>query len=277
MFLRILGYLMAVILIFAVVIWLYVRFQEKWGIFHPSGYERTWFEQVSQFSEELEPVEFEAGDGVNLTGIWRAGRERSPAIIFFHGNAGNITSRLWWFELVVPEGWSALLFDYRGYGLSAGKPGEEGLYKDVEGAVNYVRGRQEGKIYLHGKSLGTVMAARGTRESEVAGVILESGFPDAVSMAHTILPLPGIRYFMTVRLELVKYIRQAERQHGNFSKLVVHGTKDRIVPFHLGKQLYRQLSVPKEKWFIEGAGHNDLVEVAGEAEYSRRIRQFLKD
>lgn len=277
MTLRFFGYVALSLIVLLALIWLYVKFQENWGIFHPRGYEQEWFERVPRFKPDLEPVEFKTSDGVKLTGIWRSGEPGQPALIFFHGNAGNITSRLWWFDLVVPDDWSALLFDYRGYGLSGGSPSEPGLYRDVEAALDFVEQRHEGPLVLHGKSLGTVMAARGCQETEVAGLVLESGFPDAVSMAHTILPLPGIRYFMNVRMRLVDYVHDGEEKFGAFPRLVIHGGEDRIVPFQLGRSLYEQLPEPKQKWFIDSAGHNDLVEVAGEAEYSRSIRRFLTE
>ncbi len=268
-------YLLVVITGLFVLLVIYVRIQESRGIYQPISYSSDRLENILENRPRLEAVEFPAADGVRLRGLWKSGALNAPAVILFPGNAGNITNRLWWLELVVPEGWSALLFDYRGYGRSAGKPGEAGLYSDVEGAVEFVARRAEGKLFYHGRSLGTVMAARAAAVRPPAGVIFDSGFPDAAAMARTILPLFGIEKLLNVEFDTLTHMEQAEAGGRPIPKLVIHGRADRVVPFAVGRKLYAGLNSPKQSCFIEGAGHNNLVQWAGELEYSRRLRKFL--
>jgi len=269
-------YLLVAGAVLFVLLWVYVRVQERWGIFHPWSYQPEWLEEIDARHKDWQPVEIETGDGLILQGIWRRGEPDLPAIILFQGNAGNITGRTWWLEQVPPEGWSALIFDYRGYGLSEGSPSEAGLYKDVEAVVEYVSAKTEGPLYYHGRSLGTVMASRAALHKQPAGIILDSGFPDAVSMSRTILPVPGIEKMLNVELNTLDHLRQAEEEWGEIRKFVIHGRADQIVPFYLGERLYEEISPPKESWFVEGTGHNNLVQVAGEENYAREIRKFLE-
>lgn len=271
------AYGLLVVVALVVLVWVFVRIQERWGIFHPWSYEENWLLEVEERYPDREAVEIETADGLTLRGLWRQGEPEAPAIVLFQGNAGNITGREWWLELVPPEGWSALIFDYRGYGRSEGSPSEPGLYRDVEAVVDFVEERTSGAdLYYHGRSLGTVMASRAAFHKQPAGIILDSGFPDAVSMSRTILPIPRIEKMLNVELNTLEHLRQAEEEWGEIRKFVIHGRADQIVPFYLGERLYEEISPPKESWFVEGAGHNNLVQVAGEENYAREIRKFLE-
>ncbi len=223
------------------------------------------------------PVEFTAEDDITLTGVLKPGRSDSPALLLFPGNAGNLTGRIWWLELVPPPGWTALIFDYRGYGLSEGKPSEQGLYRDVEAAVNFLKKQTEGPLFYHGRSLGSVMATHAAAYHRPAGIILESGFPNAAAMARVVLPVPGIEKLLRVNFNSLENLARAEKSGAGIDKLIIHGTADRVVPPALGRLLYQKSDQPKQRWFVEGAGHNNLPWFAGEQIYAGRIRDFLTE
>ncbi|MFP4687534.1 MAG: alpha/beta hydrolase [bacterium] len=255
-------------------IFIWIRYQERYGLYHPTRFDVGWFEQLPP---GYEAVDFETVDGETLWGVWQGGEAQTPVLILAHGNASDLRARLYWFDLVLPEGWNGFVFDYRGYGASSGYPSEEGLYRDIEAAIDYaLQKSNDADIYLHGRSLGTALVARAAMYYPVKGLILDSGFPDAASAARSIFPLPGIGRLLKINFNTVEFLNKAQEKHGPLPKLFIHGTADRILPFRLGEKLYKAAPAPKEKWYVEEAGHNDLIYVAGEENYSRRLRKFLE-
>lgn len=264
----------AVAICFLVFLWGWVRLQETWGIFHPTPYTKA---QVQNLPEGLEAVDFQAEDGVRLTGVLRRPDPGRPVVLMAHGNAGNVLGRLDWFEVTLPDGWGGLVFDYRGYGRSEGQPSEDGIYRDARAAREYLLETTEAdKIVYHGRSLGVPVVAHLARETAPEAILLESGFPDATSMAKQILPLPGIRWLLSVRFEAARWLREAREQHGQFPVLVIHGQQDAVVPQRLGKRLAEQIGENVQTYWVPRAGHNDLVSVAG-SDYTNRINEFLTD
>ncbi len=256
-------------------IFIWVRHQQKQGLYHPTVFDESWFDNLPS---ELREVSFKTEDDVKLWGVWKKGQPGNPVLIMAHGNGGDLRRRIYWFDLVLPEGFHGLIFDYRGYGASEGSPSERGLYRDIKAAIDYATANSGSSvIYLHGRSLGTAVVARGALERKVSGVILESGFPSAAKAAETILPLPGIRKLLSIDFETVSYLKQAQEKYGPFPKLIIHGSRDEVLPFRLGEKLYETAPAPKEKWYIESAGHNNLIQAAGVEKYSQKLREFLTE
>ncbi|MGM0380637.1 MAG: alpha/beta hydrolase [bacterium] len=262
------------ITVLAILIWGWVKIQEKWGIYHPERFSSDWF---GTLPAGLEAVSFETEDGIELTGVFKEVDPEAPTVILAHGNSGDLRGRLVWFDLVVPAGWNGFIFDYRGYGTSEGKPSEAGLYTDMAAAIDFASERAaEDKIYLHGRSLGVPVAANGASKRPVKGIVLESGLPSAADAATTILPLPGVGGLLSVDFATLEYLKEATKNYGPLPKIIIHGTEDKILPFWLGEKLYKKSPPPKTTWVVEEAGHNNLIETAGEKVYSQRIKGFLE-
>src|SRR5262245_37981571 len=120
-------------------------------------------------------------------------RQARALIIYFHGNGGNLSNWAPILTGIASQGYAVLAFDYRGYGVSSGRPTEKGLYRDVDAILDHVSTKMKptGPVIYWGRSLGVSMAAYATRRSaelsspprgQPAGLILESGFPDARSL-----------------------------------------------------------------------------------------------
>ncbi|MBA3440207.1 MAG: alpha/beta fold hydrolase, partial [Pyrinomonadaceae bacterium] len=146
-------------------------------------------------------VWFTTSDGVRLHGWFLTSNKRSPVatVIYFHGNAGNLSHVAWVGRNLASAGFDVLLFDYRGYGRSAGETdGETGLNKDGDAAYEYVvdrRGVRPERLVLYGQSLGTTVAADVASRRACGALILESGLSSAASMAAVVLPwLPRKAY-----------------------------------------------------------------------------------
>ncbi len=211
-------------------------------------------------------------DHVRLHGWFLPFSNAAKTLLIFHGNAGNIGHRLPWLKQLHDTGANVLIIDYRGFGRSEGAPFEKGLYKDARAAYAWWQQRPESKeekLILVGESLGGAVAIELAAHLPVAGLILQSTFTSAWDMAKTIMPLGLLQPLTGVRFDSADRITQI-----TCPKLIIHGDRDNIVPFRLGKKLFDLAQKPKEFYEVPGASHNDLLWVAG-PEYDARVRSFL--
>ncbi len=218
-------------------------------------------------------VDGETEDGVRLRHWWYDAGPGRPAAVVFHGNAGHLGHRAILAEGLLEHDVSVLLAGYRGYGGSDGRPSEEGLYRDGAAAAREAsRLAEGGGVVLLGRSLGGAVAARVASEIPVAGLILDSTFtslPDAARAVYPFLPR-----FLLGRLE-GRFSTRERVEELDLPLLVIHGREDRLVPFEMGETLYRTARQPVEWFPVDGAGHNDLLFVAG-AEYFRVVADFVE-
>jgi hypothetical protein len=213
-----------------------------------------------------------ADDKVRVHGWFVPAPGATITLLIFHGNAGNISHRLEWIQLLHELNCHVLIIDYRGYGKSEGSPFEQGLYLDARAAYRWWIREQDGpgqQLVVVGESLGGCVAVDLAAETNPAGLILQSTFTSARDMARTIFPLGLLQPLTGIRFDSASKITRIR-----CPKLVIHGSRDEIVPFGLGMKLYESALPPKTFYEVRGAGHNDLVWTGG-TEYSRRLREFL--
>lgn len=221
-----------------------------------------------------EDVELDTADGVRVHGWWHSPAPDAPAVLFLHGNAGNIANRTPIAEGLVREGVAIFMLDYRGYGRSGGRPTEEGIQRDAEAALSWVSGRVggEGRVVVHGRSMGGAVAARLALERPVAGLVVESAFTSLEGVSRAVYPFlpPVLLRRLRGRFDTLESIRE-----GRVPTLVIHGTDDELVPFRMGEAL-REAAGPRARWLpVEGGGHNDVFYV-GRAEYFSAIADFVR-
>jgi len=219
------------------------------------------------------PVTLTTRDDEQLE-AWFIPAERARGVVLFcHGNAGNISHRLDSIRNFHGLGLSVLIFDYRGYGRSTGSPSEQGTYRDVDAAWQYLtetRGIPPEHIILFGRSLGAAVAADlAARQPAAAGVILESGFTSVPDVAAVLYPWLPVRW-----LSRYRYDTRKKLAHIHSPLLIIHSRDDEIIPFANGERLFEAASEPKR--FLELRGrHNDGF-VVGEAAYLQGIEAFLQ-
>ncbi len=201
-----------------------------------------------------------------------------PVVIFFHGNAGNIGGRAPLLEdFVAGTRARTVLFDYSGYGGNSGSPSEEEVRLDGVAVFEYLidDGVAPERIVLYGESLGAAVALAVAADRRCAGVVAQSAFSSLSSMAlraYPWMPLVGL---------LARGAFPSTEMVGEMDVplLVVHGTRDRIVPFSEGERLHAAAPSSTEFLPVEGAGHNDFFAVAG-ADYlallGERIRAWTR-
>ena len=242
-------------------------------VYHPHKYPAGFWEPEA-LGISVEDIYFQSEDGVKLHGWFVPAEKPVATLLWFHGNAGNLSHRLDNIKKLLPLGLNVFIFDYRGYGRSEGEPGEPGIYLDSRAAYSTLVATKKidpKTLFLFGRSLGGVCAAEVAVDHPAAGLILESTFTSAKDMAKNLFPFLPIGSVIRSELNTIEKVPGIK-----IPKLFLHGTRDEIVPYMLGKKLYAAAADPKEFYDIEGAGHNDTYIVGGQP-YFQRLGQFVLD
>jgi fermentation-respiration switch protein FrsA (DUF1100 family) len=210
-------------------------------------------------------VAIETDDGERLHGWWVPARSPSIGqVLLCHGNAGNVGDRVIHAQLLSTAGFDVLLFDYRGYGASTGRPDEDGTYLDARAALQVLISQPEADservVYL-GESLGGAVALALALQSPPSGLILQSTFTSVREVAR--------RHYPIIPRGVIPDAYPSARRIGRLRApvLVLHGDRDEIVPVEQGRALFDAAAQPKRLHVFHGAGHNDLVARWG-AEYA---------
>jgi uncharacterized protein len=221
---------------------------------------RDFIATPEQVGLPYESVTLQAEDGVTLHG-WLVPAQAAMGrmgttgtVLFFHGNAGNISHRIDYLSMFHRLGYQTFIFDYRGYGQSDGSPSESGTYIDAQAAWDYLveeRGIPPGSIALFGESLGGAVAAWLAAREHPGLLVLASVFTSLPDMAAKIYPLFPVRLLSRFNYNTLEYLESVA-----CPVFIAHSPQDEIVPFAHGRALYDAAPEPKEFLELEG-GHND--------------------
>ncbi len=223
---------------------------------------------------DAEDVYLTADDGVAIHGFYlpgtSLGRMPARAVLFLHGNAGNASHRLPIAVKLMRLDCAVLVLDYRGYGLSEGRPSERGSYRDARAGFAHLidRGFASRAIVIFGRSLGGAVAVDLAQDRDLAGVILESTFTSIADIARGIGG-PIMSLMVGRRFESIRKISRVRAP-----LLFLHGDRDEVIDYDLGRRLFDAAPEPKDFETILGAGHNDTAMIGGRA-YFERIRRFI--
>lgn len=259
------------ILIILGVFFLLIRLFESKFVYFPFKYPQGHW-QPDSFGLQAEDCYFTSPDGVLLHGWFFANENAVASLLWCHGNAGNISDRLYDLALLSKLPINVFIFDYRGYGRSEGSPDEEGIYLDAEAAYDYMTSRydvDENKVVIFGRSLGGAVAVDLATKRSGVGLILEATFTSAKDMAKSSLGFLGVQFIIKTKLNSIAKIAGIK-----IPVFVAHGASDRTVPFKLGRQLFEAANEPKEFYEIQNADHNDTFVVGGKP-YLEKIGEFI--
>jgi len=241
---------------------------QEWLIYHPT---REIVATPASLGLAYEDVALRTSDGVRLAAWYVPAEGAGGTVLFCHGNARNMSTRLSSIAIFHRLGLGVLIFDYRGYGRSEGRPSEEGTYRDAEAAWNHLvadRGTPPGQIILFGRSLGGAVAAHLAERHRPRALILESTFTSAPDLGRELLPVFPVRWLARVEYDTLSRVK-----HLACPKLFIHSPEDDLVPFEHGRRLFEAAAEPKTFLLIHGP-HNDGFARSGEA-YVEGLRAFL--
>lgn len=218
-----------------------------------------------------EEVSLSAADGVRLHGWYLPHQGSQRALLFFHGNGGNISHRGESLQIFHRLGFNVLIIDYRGYGRSEGRPAEAGLFRDARAAWRHlveVRGFAPAQIVIFGRSLGGAVAAQLAAEVQPGGLILESTFASARDMAAHIFPLLSHAVYLRYRFDTAA--RLAERE---CALLMLHSPQDEIIPYASARRAYAVAREPKQ--FVDLRGDHNSGFLASQPHYEEALQAFV--
>jgi fermentation-respiration switch protein FrsA (DUF1100 family) len=219
---------------------------------------------------DYEDVFFASLDGTALHGWFLDRPEPRGYLLYCHGN-GDCVAYLGDYadELRQRHDLAVFVFDYRGYGRSAGRAHERGVMQDGRAAQRWLAeraGRQPGDLILMGRSLGGAVAIGLAAEHGAKALILQNTFTSMVDVAAWHFPYLPMRRLMRTQFNSLAVI---PRYSGPV--LQSHGTADEIVPYELGRRLFAAIPGPKEFFVCEGQSHNAWEP----AEYDSALSSFL--
>ncbi|HSM99287.1 MAG TPA: alpha/beta hydrolase [Gallionella sp.] len=201
-----------------------------------------------------EDIQLRTSDGIGLHGWYVPAPQPRGTVLFLHGNAGNISHRLDSVRMFHRLGYSTLIFDYRGYGNSGGKPTEQGTYRDAEAAWRYLTEQRHipsCRIVLFGESLGGAVAAWLAAREKPAALVIASGFTSVPDLGQQLYPYLPVRWLARIRYDTRGYLQSVTAP-----VLIAHSPQDDIIPYEHGRALYAAAHPPKRFLELSG-GHND--------------------
>lgn len=230
-----------------------LRWFEYGRVYRPA---REWVASGADVGHPWEDIYFNATDGVQLNGWFFSAAPDSPrsqgVILVCHGNGGNVSYRVKLCQVLMRTGMNVLVFDYRGYGRSGGRPDEEGTYCDTQGAYHWLRQRgfAPANIVAFGESLGGGMVSELALREPLAGVVLQSTFTSIPDLGVEFYPWLPVRWISTIKYETLAKLPRVQ-----VPVLVMHSREDRLIRFHHAERNFAAANEPKLLWETDG-GHN---------------------
>lgn len=241
-------------------------------VYYPNLPSRELIDTPDLIGLAFESVHFTTADQETLHGWFIPAPNPRGVLLFFHGNAGNISHRLDSIRIFHQLGLTVFIFDYRGYGNSTGKPGETGMYRDAQAAFSYLvkeRNVNPAQLIYFGRSLGGAVASHLAVTHPPQALILESTFTSATDMAARLFPIFPMRWLTWFSYNNIDNVKSI-----HCPLLLIHSPDDEIIPYALGRKLYEAANDPKQFLQISG-GHNEGFMESGQT-YVTGLKLFLE-
>ena len=232
-----------------------LSFFENWMLYRPAKASADWVESPAPDAED---VYLTSADGTRLHAWWFPHPQSKGAVLYLHGNAGNLSHRgASVVKLREYLNESVLIIDYPGYGKSEGSPTEKGCYAAAEAAYDWLLHEKKidpEKLIIYGGSLGGGVAVYLASEKPHRALVLVKTFTSCPDVAAKIYPWLPVRWVMRNRFDNIGRIGKCRKP-----VFIAHGDCDGLVPFDHGKSLYEAANEPKEFLVLENCDHNDRL------------------
>ncbi len=196
----------------------------------------------------------DSGENARAIAWYSKAAPGQPTLLYFHGNAGSLSSRSERIRKYRDKGRGILMMSYRGYSGGTGSPSEDANVADAKRAYDLLTGDgvRAADIIIYGESLGSGVAVQVAVAKPAAGLILDAPYTSLADLAAGHYPWLPVRGMLFDRYESARHIKSVHAP-----LLIVHGERDTTIPVAMGKALYDAANAPKQIEIIAGAGHAD--------------------
>jgi len=254
------------VLVAYLVVIIFIYFYQRNLLYHPL--ENNYQNDKPQFN--YDEVSIKVDDEITLKS-WLVNKdlEKFKTLLIFHGNAGNLSNRIYKLNELDKLDLNILLISWRGFSGNKGSPSEKNLYQDARAAVKWLNEKKvkNNQIVLYGESLGTGVAVEIAKNSDFNSVILESPFTSIENSAKIYYPYLPVKLLLKDRFDSINKIEMI-----NIPILIMHGEKDDVVPIFMGKELFDKANNPKHSYFTPDDDH--MMEF--NSELLMEIQKFIK-
>jgi fermentation-respiration switch protein FrsA (DUF1100 family) len=222
-------------------------------------------QQSSYFEQDADLLKLTMPNKEKIMALYLPNPLAKFTVLFSHGNMADLGLCLPFAQQLYSQGFSVLMYDYPGYGLSEGTPSEKTVYMSIDTAYQFLtkeRGLSPKRIIAYGRSLGGAPTVELGVQRPLGGVILECAFTSAFRIETYFGILPFDKFRNLDKIHKLKC-----------PVLVIHGKIDDTVPFWHGEKLFERAPTPKQHLWIDLAGHSDIEEIAHH-EYWQAIHKF---
>jgi hypothetical protein len=219
------------------------------------------------YEDTEEILKLQSDDGESISALYLAANDAKHLLLYSHGNGEDLGEIRPLLEDFRSRGIAVFAYDYPGYGTSTGTASEVGVYAATEAAYRYVTqtlGYAPKAITLYGRSLGSGPSCYLAEHYPVGGLILDGAFSSTFRVMTRVKILPWDKFDNVARLPSIQC-----------PTLLLHGTEDSTVPFAHALQNSAAIRGIKHTVWVEGAGHNDLIEQSGAA-YWDTVLPFIQ-
>ncbi|SEQ13838.1 hypothetical protein SAMN05428969_2149 [Devosia sp. YR412] len=200
---------------------------------------------------DAENIAVPSGDGV-VNGWYQAPRAGMPLIVYYKGNSGSFTKEHERYEQFVADGYGFVAFDYRGFPASPGVISQDGILEDATTVYDWAAAKGV-PILIWGRSLGSGPSTYVASVREAKGLLLETPFLSAVTVAGERYPFLPVALVMADQFPVNEWILNVDEP-----VLVAHGTGDTTIDVSNGERVHALAPNKDELWIERGAGHSDL-------------------
>jgi alpha-beta hydrolase superfamily lysophospholipase len=210
-----------------------------------------------QFNYPFEELFLNTDDITVINALHFKNKSPNGVIIYFHGNAGDLSRWGTITEFFVEKKYDVLVIDYRTYGKSTGVLSEQALYNDAQYCYNYLKEHySENEITVYGRSLGTGIASLIASKNNPKQLILETPYYSMENVVKSRFPLFSLNFLLKYKLPTYQYIKNT-----SCPILMFHGTDDKVIPFNSAEKLFSSSPTSRTTFVrIEGGRHNNLID-----------------
>ena len=232
-----------------IVLIIFIYFYQRNLLYHPS--ENNYQNDKIQFN--YDEIFIKVNDEIHLKSwIIKKDFKKLKTLVIFHGNAGHLSNRIYKLNELYKLDINILLISWRGFSGNKGSPTEKNLYQDAEASIQWLneQGVNNNQIILYGESLGSGVAVEIGKENNFNSIILESPFTSIENSAKIYYPYLPVKLLLKDRYDSINKIKMI-----NTPILIMHGKKDDVIPFSMGKELFEKANSPKHSYFTTDDDH----------------------